>query len=118
MTDPAPTIAYLAEIIELARKETTSPERAAEAAAGKAYQLLAQSAAIAVQDAAAALRHAGIVANAAAGASIAEFLATGDPKYLEGVGRARELVSAAIADFSAVGQAAATILTEMQIEAE
>lgn len=51
-----------------------------------------------------------MVANTAAGASIARFLATGDSRYLDGAARARTMVKAAIADFEAIGAAAARIL--------
>lgn len=82
----------------------------AAAAGAGAQAIVAQAAAFAVEDAAVALRNAAMVANTAAGASIARFLDTGDARYLEGADRAQAMVRAAIADFEAIGTAAARIL--------
>lgn len=79
--------------------------------AGPAYQAVAQSAAIAVQDATDALRHATTIAAAAAGTALAQFLASGDPRYLAALGPAREMVDKAIADFAAIGAASAQLLS-------
>ena len=81
--------------------------------AGRAYQLIAQSAAIAVQDAADALRNITSVATTAAGVAMAQFLASGDPASLEILGHARTMVDDAIADYAAIGAASVKILAEL-----
>ena len=88
-----------------------APDPEAEAA-GRAYQLIAQSAAIAVQDAADALRNITSVATTAAGVAMAQFLASGDPSCLELLGHARKMVDDAIADYAAIGAASVKILAE------
>ena len=80
-------------------------------AAGRAYQLIAQSAAIAVQDATDALRNITTVATTAAGVAMAQFLASGDPACLEVLGHARKMVDDAIADYAAIGAASASMLS-------
>lgn len=86
---------------------TIDPPLARAGAAGKACQMVALAAAIAVQDAADALRNSQTVAAAAAGAAMTRFLETGDARYLEGLRHARDLVENAIRDFAAISAAAA-----------
>ena len=62
---------------------------------GKAFQVVAQAAAIAVQDAGDALRAVSTIAATASAAAMARFLATGDEKYLVGIATAQEMVVAA-----------------------
>lgn len=87
---------------------------AAAPAAGDAGQaaayLIAQSAALAVQDATDALRNATAIAAAASGTALAQFLATGDSRFLDAVGPSRLLIEGAIADFQAIASASAAIL--------
>lgn len=97
---------------------TVDPAQAAmpdqsDEAAGRAYQLVAQSAAIAVQDATDALRNITTVATTAAGIAMAQFLASGDPACLELLGHARKMVDDAIADYARIGAASASILSEL-----
>lgn len=68
---------------------------------GKAYQSVAQSTAIAVQDATDALRNVTTVASTAAGVALAQILATGNATQYQ----------PAIADFAAVGEAAGKVLS-------
>src|SRR4051794_8614232 len=96
---------------------TMDPAQAAmpdqpDEAAGRAYQLVAQSAAIAMQDATDALRNITTLATTAAGVAMAQFLASGDPASLELLGHARKMVDDAIADYARIGAASATILRE------
>lgn len=80
--------------------------------AGKAYQSVAQSAAIAVQDATDALRNVSTIATTAAGVALAQFLATGDAKYAHALQHAQDMMTSATKDYAAVGKAAAAIVTE------
>ncbi|HEY0013377.1 MAG TPA: hypothetical protein VGB79_11075 [Allosphingosinicella sp.] len=80
--------------------------------AGKAYHAVAQAAAIAVQDAADALRSMTAIASTAAGVALAQYLATGDPRFLDALDRSRGLVDQAIADYAAIGAASARIVTD------
>jgi hypothetical protein len=97
----------IADAVDRGRKATIDPQVVRAGAAGKAYHLVAQAAAIAVQDAADALRNSQTIASAAAGAAITRFLETGDARYLALLRQSRELVENAIRDFAAITAAAA-----------
>lgn len=97
----------IADAVDRARQATTDPRVVRAGAAGKASHLVALAAAIAVQDAADALRNSQTVAAAAAGAVLTRFLETGDARYLDGLRHARGLVEDAIRDFAAISAAAA-----------
>ena len=94
------------------RATTMTPEALTATANGKAYQAVAQSAALAIQDAVDALRGTTAIATTASGIALAQFLSTGDPRYLEVLERAQQMVNSAIADFSAIGGAATSLLNE------
>jgi hypothetical protein len=79
--------------------------------AGKAYQSIAQSMAIAVQDAADALRNISTISTTAAGVAMAQLLATGDPKYAEAVVAAQAMMGQASENFQQIGAAAAAVLS-------
>jgi hypothetical protein len=79
--------------------------------AGKAYQSVAQSTALAVQDATDALRNVSTMATTAAGVALAQILATGDAKqYQPTLDSAQAIMAQAITDFGNIGKAAGTIL--------
>jgi hypothetical protein len=77
---------------------------------GKAYQAVAQSAAIAIQDAADSLRNISTVATTAAGVALAQYLATGDDKYKEILNATQTVMTSATTDFTNIGTAAVGIL--------
>ena len=89
-----------------------SPQVVLTSGAGKAYQAVAQSAALAIQDAVDALRHTTAIATSASGIALAQFLASGDPRYLEVLSQTQVMVTRAIEDFAAAGAAAAAIVKE------
>jgi hypothetical protein len=78
--------------------------------AGKAYQSVAVSASIAVQDAADALRGVSIIAATGSGVAMTRFLATGDAKYLLGITAAQEMVKVATEDFARISAVATEAL--------
>ncbi len=80
-------------------------------AGGKAYQSVAQSTALAVQDAADALRNVSTMATTAAGVALAQILATGQvERYKPTLDSAQDIMSNAIQDFGKIGMAAGEIL--------
>ena len=79
--------------------------------AGKAYQSVAQSAAIAIQDAADALRNASTISTTASGVVIAQMLA-GDESNSPMLETLDKLMKSWIGDFQAIGDAAAKVLKE------
>jgi hypothetical protein len=100
------------DAINQIQRAVLQPEVVHASGAGKAYQLVAQSAAIAVQDATDALRGVSIIAATAAGVAMTRFLASGDPKYLLGLTAARDMMTTATDDFAKVAAAAANAVAE------
>jgi hypothetical protein len=91
---------------------TMSPQVVLTSGAGKAYQSVSQSAAIAVQDAADALRNISTIATTAAGVAIAQSLANPAEAelYSQVLASTQEMITKATDDFKNIGLAAATIL--------
>jgi hypothetical protein len=102
--------AQVVDAINQTQRAVMDPQVVLTSGAGKAFQSAAQSAAITVQDAADALRSISIIATTASGVAMAQFLATGDPKYLHGVTAAQEMIKVATADYANIGAAAETML--------
>lgn len=100
------------DVINQVQLATMSPQVVLTSGAGKAYQSVAQSSAIAVQDAADALRNISTIATTAAGVAMAQLLATGDPKYVTVLEKAQDMMQSATTDFSTIGKAAAEVLKE------
>jgi len=108
--DPTTVNAQVIELINQSQRATMSQQVVQTSGAGKAYQSVAQSAAIAVQDAADALRNISTIATTAVGVAMAQYLATGEKKYADALGHAQALMQGATSDFKDVGTAAATVL--------
>lgn len=103
----------LVEAVNFGQQAVMSQNVIKASGAGKAYQSVAQSTAIAVQDAADNLRNMGIISTTAAGVAMAQILATGDPQgtYTKAIATATALVSDAATNFSTIGKDAAEILS-------
>ncbi|MEI9926889.1 MAG: hypothetical protein WDN44_03255 [Sphingomonas sp.] len=100
------------DIINQSQSATMAPQVVLTSGAGKAYQSVAQSSAIAVQDATDALRNISTIATTAAGVAMAQLLATGDAKYATALTHAQDLVTSATTDYANIGAAAAKILSD------
>lgn len=107
MVDP-----QVVDAIHQIRQAVLQPEVVRTSGAGKAYQLVAQSGAIAVQDATDALRGVSIIAATAASVAMTRFLTSGDPKFLLGLTAARDMMTTATDDFARIAAAAANAVTE------
>ena len=81
-----------------------------EEGAGKAYQSVAQSTAIAIQDAADNLRNINTISATAMGVSMAQFIETGDTKYAEAIELAQKMATVAASNFMLIGTNAADVL--------
>ncbi len=81
-----------------------------EEGAGKAYQSVAQSTAIAVQDATDNLRNINTISSTAMGVAMAQFLATGDPQYAKAIELAQAMSVSAASTFKTIGVNAADVL--------
>jgi len=78
--------------------------------AGKAFQSVAQSTAIAVQDAADYLRNIETISSTAQGVALAQLLATGDTKYVQALEQAQKMAVQAASAFRDIGSNAADVL--------
>lgn len=112
MPDPTNVNAQVIDIINQAQTATMSNQVVLTSGAGKAYQSVAQSSAIAVQDATDALRNITTIATSAAGIAMAQFLATKNKDYIEILQEAQKMMSNATTDYATIGSTAATILRE------
>jgi hypothetical protein len=108
---PEPTVdARILDAVSQIQAAVLSPQVVRTSGAGKAYQSVAHSASIAVQDAADALRGISIIAATGSGVAMTRFLATGDAKYLLGITAAQDMVKLATEDFARISAAAAEAL--------
>lgn len=80
--------------------------------AGKAYQLVAQATAIAIQDATDNLRNINSISTTAMGAALAQFLETGKPEYAAAVDLAIKMADAANNNYKAIASTAIHILED------
>ncbi|MBN8940907.1 MAG: hypothetical protein J0H01_15505 [Rhizobiales bacterium] len=110
MPDPTSVNAQVIDVINQAQLATMGPQVVLTSGAGKAYQSVAQSAAIAVQDATDALRNVSTIATTAVGVAMAQYLATGDDRYAKALTHAQQLMKGATEDYGAIGAAAAGVL--------
>ena len=78
--------------------------------AGKAYQAVAQSTALAVQDATDNLRNLSTISSTAQGVAMAQLLATGENKYAKAIEVAQKMSEAAAQNFKTIGVNASDIL--------
>ncbi|QHB71476.1 hypothetical protein [Stenotrophomonas sp. 364] len=108
--DPSNVNAQVIDVINQVQIATMSPQVVLTSGAGKAYQSVAQSTAIAVQDATDALRNVSTIATTAAGVAMAQYLATGDDKYAKVLTQAQTMMQGATEDFTRIGTAAASVL--------
>jgi hypothetical protein len=98
------------------RDAVMSQQTVLTSGAGKAYQSVAQTAAIAVQDAADTLRNISTIATTATGVAMAEYLATSgaSPDMEKFLSYTKTMMANATADFGAIGTAASTIANEFK----
>jgi len=105
--------AQLIDVINNTQMATMGPQVVLTSGAGKAYQSVAQSTAIAVQDATDALRNISTIATTASGVAMAQMLATPpNPNASVALTQAQAMVKSATDDYTAIGLAAANILKE------
>ncbi len=96
--------------IDRARRDVLGVTATTEAGAGKAYQMVAQACALAVQDGVDALRNHQTLAAAASAAALAGFMETGDARYTEALDAAERLMTAATDAFNKTTDAAVRTL--------
>lgn len=114
MPDPTTVNPVVIDIINQAQTATMSNQVVLTSGAGKAYQSVAQSSAIAIQDATDALRNITTMATSAAGIAIAQMLANPAKvsEYSQVLQEAQNIMSNAASDYASIGSTAASILQD------
>ncbi|MDQ0462815.1 purine nucleoside phosphorylase [Caulobacter ginsengisoli] len=110
MSDPTIVDPQVVDAINQVQQATMAPQVVLTSGAGKAYQMVAQACAMAVQDATDALRNINTISATAIGVAMAQLLETGDPRYVAVLAEAQKLLVDANANFAATGEAAAAVL--------
>ncbi len=99
--------------IQAAQQATLTGDVISHSGAGKAYQSVAQSTAIAVQDATDQLRNFGTIGTTAAGVAVAQMLATGDVEtYKPIIAEINTMLTNSATNFQTVGKYASEVLNE------
>jgi len=78
----------------------------------KAQQSVAQSSAIAIQDATDNLRNISTITTTAIGVALSQLLATGDPKYIKVIEEAQKVLAKSTENFADVGKKSSKILDD------
>jgi hypothetical protein len=104
------TNAQVIDTINNVQLATMAPQVVMTSGAGKAYQSVAQSTAIAVQDSADAMRNLSTIATTAIGVAMAQLLATKDPAYVTVITAAQQVITQANVEFGNVGTTAAAVI--------
>jgi hypothetical protein len=110
MPDPTLVNPQVVDLINQVHRATLYEDRIQRSGAGKAYQSVAQSSALAIQDATDALRNIQTIATTAAGVAVAQLLATGDPRFKDALQEIQQMVTSATDDYAKVGQKATDII--------
>lgn len=101
--------AAILDAIEKTQQATMAPQALLSGGAGRAYQVVAASAAIAVQDATDMLRNVSTVSTTAIGVAMAQML-EGDAGAREALAAAQATLDTAVRSYAAICEAAATAL--------
>jgi len=100
----------IVDALKVTGQATMAQDVVKTAGAGKAYQSVAQSTAIAVQDAADYLRNVNTIGTTALGVAMAQLLATGEPQYAQAIEQALKMTSSAASNFQVIGSNASDVL--------
>lgn len=107
MTDLANVNTKILKTVDAVRQASLTGEVISCSGAGKAYQSVAQSSAIAIQDATDQLRNFGTIGATAAGVAVAQMLATGDvAKYTPILKEINTMLENSANNYSTVGKKA------------
>lgn len=101
--------------IQRTQRVTINADIPFQTGTGKAFQFVAQSAAMAIQDATDNLRNLSTISSTAIGVAMSQLMSTGDSGTWERVIRtAQTIVTQGAQDFETIGKTAAGLLTEFQ----
>jgi len=98
----------------LSMEDATLSEAQIRAATnGKARQLVALSAALAMIDAADALRNNAMIASTFTGTAMAKYLETGEDQLMEAIAASKTMMADAVANYAAIGKATAACIAAL-----
>lgn len=110
MSNQSSVNSQIVDALSVTKQATMSSEVVRINGAGKAYQSVSQSMAIAIQDATDNLRNIGQISNTAQGVAMAKLLETKDSSYAKILETAQKMNDAAAETFKTIGINAADIL--------
>ncbi len=116
MSDPTTVNAQVGDSLKMTKQAVLSPDVVQMSGAGKAYQSIAQSMAIAVQDSADNLRNLSTISTTAQGVAMSRLLETKDSFYAQVLEKAQDMMSQANASFQTTGSNASDILKGFSLE--
>jgi hypothetical protein len=112
MADISRVNAQVLDAVRDTQKAVNSPEVVWESGAGKAFQFVAQAAAMAVQDATDNLRNVSTISTTAIAMAMTQLMSSGDVKtWAPVITAAQTLVQQSAADLQTIGQNAASVLS-------
>ncbi|MGD9159781.1 MAG: hypothetical protein PVG39_15305 [Desulfobacteraceae bacterium] len=110
MGDPEKVNAQVVDSLSVASQATMKPDIVRIEGAGKAYQSVAQSMAIAIQDATDNLRNLNTISTTAQGVAMAKYLETKESDYGQIIEQAQKMSTEAAETFRLIGTNAADVL--------
>jgi hypothetical protein len=103
------------DVIRRTQQATMDPGVSYQSGTGKAFQFIAQSAAMAIQDATDNLRNLSTISSTAIGVAMSQLMSSGDAPTWERVIRAAQtIVTQGAQDFESIGTTATTLLNKFQ----
>lgn len=116
MTENNGSIALQLDSVQRTQGATMVPDILFRSGAGKAFQFVAQSAAMAVQDATDNLRNMSIISSTAIGVAMSQLMNSGDVKtWGPVIAAAQEIVEKSAQDFKVIGLIAAQVVSEFPV---
>lgn len=116
MTENNGSTALKLDSVQRTQSATISPNILFQSGAGKAFQFVAQSAAMAVQDATDNLRNMSIIGSTAIGVAMSQLMNSGDVKtWAPVIAAAQEIVKQSAQDFKVIGLTAAQVVSEFPV---
>jgi hypothetical protein len=116
MTDNNGSVGVALDSVKRTQSATIVPDILFQSGAGKAFQFVAQSAAMAVQDATDNLRNMSILSSTAIGVAMTQLMSSGDVKtWIPVIAAAQDVVKQSATDFKTIGLIAAQVVSEFPV---
>ena len=113
MADSRSVLGQDMDVVRRTQNVTMDPDILFQSGAGKAIQFVAQSAAMAIQDATDNLRNLSTVSTTAIGVAMTQLMTTGDLKtWIPVIRAAQEIVQHCTTDFERIGRCATDVVRQ------